>query len=210
MFVLSRGRLLACEGPLSRAPQEENLKHDDQRDRSIRTARPPPCTSNIATPGAILPNVQALSNSRIVPETPMGLDRPSTTPNPGKGASATPGGRGAGGAKHAHPLKSGVAGMRGGIRSSTAPLGLHGFFGEGLAGSSGRRGCVRAQKRNHSGCFGFDVNAIVVAGCVDALRPRRFSMGLSTSRFSPAETCGEGAQQQYTPMLTCRGQSLHR
>eukprot|EP00903_Cladosiphon_okamuranus_P018730 g17240.t1 len=73
---------------------------------------------------------KALSNSRTAPQMPMGLDRPSTTPNPGKAARNTQGrGRAHVGVYHSHPLKSGVAGIRGGIRSSTALLGLHGFLG---------------------------------------------------------------------------------
>ncbi|CAM9509561.1 unnamed protein product [Scytosiphon promiscuus] len=75
---------------------------------------------------------KALSRSRTAPEIPMGLDRPSMT-----STAATDRGTAVGQAPQeiggnsglSHPLKSGVAGMRGGIRSSTAPLGLHGFFG---------------------------------------------------------------------------------
>jgi len=60
----------------------------------------------------------------------MGLNRPSTTPTPGMNASGDAGIPGA--EEETHTLKSGVVGIRGGVRSSTAPMGLRGFFGEGV------------------------------------------------------------------------------
>ncbi|CAM9107418.1 unnamed protein product [Ectocarpus sp. 8 AP-2014] len=68
---------------------------------------------------------KALSRSRTARELPMGLDR-SPTASTAVGTDGTNGTARLGGAGMNHPLKNGVARIR---RPSTAPMGLHGFFG---------------------------------------------------------------------------------
>eukprot|EP00752_Nemacystus_decipiens_P018616 g16691.t1 len=111
-------------------PEEGKAAAEGSETGKLEVVRTKAGPAELQIPGRLSRSAyKALSNSRLAVDTPMGLDRPATTPNPGKGASGIPGGGGAVGTRHNHPHKSGVAGMKGGMLSSTAPLGLHGFFG---------------------------------------------------------------------------------
>ncbi|CAN0051419.1 unnamed protein product, partial [Ectocarpus fasciculatus] len=104
-------------------PEEEGVDGSGEPEVVRMKAGP----ADLQIPGRLSRSAyKALSRSRTARELPMGLDR-SPTASTAIGADGTSGAARIGGAGMNHPLKNGAAGIR---RPSTAPMGLHGFFGE--------------------------------------------------------------------------------